>query len=141
MKRIGIDIGNVIIGSDTDQPDLMFSDRYLEAPEMAGAFEAIARLVELYTPDCVFLVSKCFPKMQQKSSHCLQAKDFFGQTGVDPGNVHFCLHRPEKAEICVRLGLTAFVDDRYTVLKHLEPLAYIEDLILFAPGKSELSEL
>lgn len=30
--RIGIDIGNVIIGADTDDPDVFFGENYLAAP-------------------------------------------------------------------------------------------------------------
>ena len=75
---IGVDIGNVIIGGDTDN-DAMFSDQYLTAPELPGAIETIAWL-NLRSPfrGRVFLVSKCGENVQRKSREWLAGRKFIG---------------------------------------------------------------
>ena len=70
--------------------------------------------------DNIHIVSKCGPKVQQKSLDWLKHHNFFGQTGLKIENVHFCRKRPDKAPICKRHGITTFIDDRLDVLCHLK---------------------
>ncbi len=139
MQRIGIDIGRVIIGSDTDRPDLIFTNKYLEAPEVPEATVSIAQLVKHFGQQNVFLVSKCGAQVQQKSREWLKYHEFFDKTGVSPANLRFCLQRHEKRGIAKKLVLNYFVDDRYTVLKHLVGLKNIRQLYLFNADKKELA--
>lgn len=139
VLRIGIDIGNVLMGSDTDEPDLIFHDkRYLEATAVAGAFDAVTALVERYGAGNIFLVSKCGKTIQQRSLEWLDHHRFYEVTGVPRGHVEFCRERREKRDICERLGIGAFVDDRYSVLKHLVDLPGMQRLFLFRPYGAEL---
>jgi hypothetical protein len=115
--RLGIDIGRVIIdgsshpaGGDTaffsgDEATL------LATPEMPDAFEAIGRLVALFGGR-VWLVSKCGPRVQQRTLRWLDAHDFYARTGIPRAHVRFCRERVEKRRHCEELGLTHFVDDR-----------------------------
>ena len=113
----GIDIGRVLIPGDG--PDTSFvgctDEQALAAPAMPGAFEAITRLCQRFAGR-VWLVSKCGPRIQERSRRWLDRHRFFQQTGIRYGQVRFCRERKDKAPICKQLGVTLFVDDRLDVL-------------------------
>jgi hypothetical protein len=115
--RLGVDIGRVIIAGDG--PDTSFvggtDEEALRAPEVDGAVAAIARLVPQFGRR-VWLVSKCGPRVQARTRLWLARQRFFERTGVPENNLLFCRTRPEKAPICLKLGITCFVDDRVDVL-------------------------
>ena len=136
MKQIGIDIGRVIISGDTDIPDQFFGPNYLNTPRVKGAFGAIAHLVKQFGASQVFLVSKCGEQTQQRTWSWLKHQHFFEATGINQTNIHFCRERHQKADICNTFGIDIFIDDRFSVLKHLAGLA---QLYLFAPSKDELA--
>ena len=125
--RLGIDIGKVIINGPAhpEGGDTAFftGDEavMLATPEMAGAFEAIGRLVPLFGGR-VWLVSKCGPRVQQRSLEWLAHHRFWERTGVAEGNVRFCLRRPDKAIHCAELGITHFVDDKPDVIAAITPV-------------------
>jgi hypothetical protein len=77
--RIGIDIGNVIIGGGGDDTQF-FGDNYLDTPQVDGAFEAIRQIIDAGHE--VFLVSKCSPKTQMRTTAWLRFWNFYAQTGV-----------------------------------------------------------
>lgn len=135
--KIGIDIGNVIVGGDTDQPDRFFTDRYLDTPPVPGAIESIAELSALFGAENLFLVSKCGANVERKSKEWLASVDFSDRTGIAPEQFHFCRLRPQKRDIALALGLKLFVDDRFSVLEHLLDLADMRLLLLFAPQANE----
>jgi len=137
---IGIDIGRVIIAQDTDAPDLFFGPRYLESRAVPGAFEAVRRIVEGYGAERVFLVSKCGATVERKSREWLQARNFFSETGMRFDHLRFVLHRHEKRGVCEELRIQDFVDDRFSVLKHLLDLEHSRRLILFDPMPEEEAE-
>lgn len=136
MKRIGIDIGGVLIeGSNED--GLFFSHRFLEVPEVQGAFEALAQLVTYYGDTSLFLVSKCSEPIQQKTLQWLEARQFYKRTGFLRHQVLFCRNRVDKSLIAQQQYLNTFVDDRFAVLQHM---LSIQELYLFKPSENELSE-
>ena len=114
---LGVDIGRVLI--EGDGPDTNFlrgsEAEALRAPAMPGAFEAVRRLVAQFEGR-VWLVSKCGPKVQERSRRWLDRHRFWQETGVRHGNLRFCRERREKAPICLDLGVTVFIDDRVDVL-------------------------
>ena len=124
MKRLGIDIGRVVIdgsahpaGGDTafftgDEATM------LATPEMAGAVDTIARLVDRFDGQ-VWLVSKCGQRVEQRTRRWLAGHDFFARTGMDPEHLRFCRQRADKRIHCVELGLTHFVDDHPEVHEHI----------------------
>jgi len=138
MVAIGVDIGNVIIGGDTDN-NAMFSDQYLMAPELPGAIETIAWLNQR-SPfrGRVFLVSKCGENVQRKTWEWLAGRKFYEVTGVAEANVRFCEHRNEKAPIAKQLALTHFVDDRLEILKYLDGIC--ASRFLFRGKAKEIKE-
>ncbi len=137
MKKIGIDIGRVIISGDTDVPDQFFGAEYLNVPPVAGSFEAIREIIEDYGPENVHLVSKCGERVQMRSLRWLNHLNFFGKTGCLPNHVWFCKERKDKKKICDRLRINIFIDDRFTVLNHL---LHLDKLFLFKPNQKELQK-
>jgi hypothetical protein len=119
MNRLGIDIGRVIINGSSGTGDTSFfsgdTTAMLRTPAVPGAFEAITRLVRLFDGQA-WLVSKCGPRVQQRSLEWLRHQHFFERTGIAEGNVRFCLRRPDKAIHCADLGITHFVDDKPDVI-------------------------
>jgi len=122
--RLGIDIGRVIIhgdGPDTSFVGAATTEEALEAPAMEGALDSIARLVARLDRR-VWLVSKCGKKVEERTRLWLEHHRFYEATGLPRENLRFCRERKEKAPICVRLGITMFVDDRLDVLRHMASL-------------------
>jgi len=67
----------------------------LATPEMDGAFETIAQLVEAFDGK-VWLVSKCGPRVRARTERWLAAHNFHARTGVDRTDMRVCRRRPEK---------------------------------------------
>ena len=141
--RFGVDIGKVLIagpahpaGGDTafftgDEATM------LATPEMPGAVEALATLVERFAGR-VWLVSKCGPRVQARSLRWLDAHDVYGRSGLPRANVRFCLRRPQKREHCIDLGLTDFVDDRADV--HAAIRGAVQRQYLFGPQRAPVPD-
>jgi hypothetical protein len=124
-KRIGIDIGNVIVGGGGEDTSF-FSDNFLKTPKIDGAFEAIQSLAEEFD---VWLLSKCGQTVQDKSLAWLLHHDFYKTTGVNPEQVIFCRQRNQKAGIAKNLGFRAFIDDRNDIIDSMEGI--VDQPILF----------
>jgi hypothetical protein len=124
MNRLGIDIGRVIINGSSGPGDTSFfsgdTAAMLRTPAVPEAFASIARLVPLF--EDAWLVSKCGPRVQQRSLEWLRHHRFFERTGIADTNVRFCLRRPDKAIHCADLSLTHFVDDQPDVIAAIEPV-------------------
>ncbi|TDD44143.1 hypothetical protein E1263_41075 [Kribbella antibiotica] len=124
MNKLGIDIGRVIINGTTGPGDTSFfagdTAAMLRTPAVPDAFDTIARLVPLFTD--TWLVSKCGPRVQQRSLVWLHHHNFFTHTGIPEANIRFCLKRPQKAIHCTDLGLTHFVDDKPDVIAAVRPV-------------------
>ncbi len=125
MNRLGIDIGRVIIDGSSGAGDTSFfsgdTAAMLRTPAVPGAFEAITRLVGVFDGQA-WLVSKCGPRVQQRSLDWLRHHRFFELTGIAEGNIRFCLQRPQKAVHCADLGITHFVDDKPDVIAAITPV-------------------
>jgi hypothetical protein len=122
--RLGIDIGRVVIdgASHPEGGDTAFFaggiENALRTPPMAGLFEVVPRLVERFGGQA-WLISKCGPRVAERSLAWLDYHRFHELTGLPAGNVRFCRRRPEKALICAELGITHMVDDRPDVHRAL----------------------
>lgn len=136
QPRLGIDIGRVIIdgSSHPDGADTAFFQgdeaTMLATPEMADAVYSIAILVRAFEGR-VWLVSKCGPRIQERTLRWLRGHDFYGRTGMDPGHVRFCRERAEKRGHCEELDITHFVDDRVDV--HTAIHGVVDHQYLFGP--------
>ena len=131
---MGVDVGGVLVdriradGSDTS----FFSDRYLETPAVAGAFDTLARLGRERFGQRICIVSKCGPRTEEKTRLWLAHHRLLETLGLDAQALHFCRERRDKAPICKRLGVTHFIDDRMDVLVHLTSVPH---RFLFGPQK------
>ena len=133
--RIGFDVGNVILRNDTDSSEAVsFLNR--RQSYVDGALEAIGHFVTVISADNAFIISKCGPTMQERTSDFLDSTDFYGQTGFDRDHVLFCRHRSEKAPIAASLGLTDFVDDRLDILRSMTTVK--RKYLFQRPGKPRL---
>lgn len=143
FPRLGVDIGRVLIdgSSHPNGGDTAFFNgdeaTMLATPEMHGAIDAMAQLVSAFDGH-VWLVSKCGPRVQGRTERWLVAHNFYGRTGIEPGNLRFCRRRPEKRNHCAELRLTHFVDD------HPEVHQAIRDVVpyqfFFGPQRKPVPE-
>src|SRR4051812_37338303 len=96
--RLGVDIGRVIIDGSSHPAgaDTAFFNgdeaTMLATPEMPGALDTLATLTRLFEGR-VWLVSKCGPRVQERTLRWLAGHDFYGRTGIDPTHVRFCRER------------------------------------------------
>lgn len=121
-EKFGTDFGGVITPHSRDAltDTSFFSDNYLQTPTTPRALEALAALAGKYGNDR-YVISKCGPRMQEKTLNWMEHNGFYDITGIRPENVWFCLERPDKAPLIQQLGITAFVDDRADVLGYIDP--------------------
>ncbi|GAA2194073.1 hypothetical protein GCM10009848_56610 [Micromonospora lupini] len=135
MRRLGVDIGGVLIEpADDDADTSFFGAHYLRTPMVDGAFDALAALGPTF--DEVHLVSKCGESTERRTREWLAHHDFAARTGIPAERLHFCRTRPAKAPIAQRLGLTHFVDDRLEVLGYLDSVPH---RYLFRPRPAEVA--
>lgn len=138
-KALGVDIGNVIINNRLNDPEINKVDEvvYAAFPPSEGAFDSLKTLNDYFNGE-VYLVSKCTEWAQKQILLWLKAHDFYTKTGVKEGNVCFVRQRHEKDEVCRKLGITHFIDDRLEVLSHM--VESTPNLILFQPDTEEVKE-
>jgi hypothetical protein len=131
---LGIDVGGVIIdrkrNDDTDTS--LFGINYLNAHAVEGAFLTIAALQDRFD---IFIVSKCGQNIERKTREWMIHNQFPEKTGVAMDRVNFCRERADKAPICLRLGVTHFIDDKLEVLSYLKTVPH---KYLFNPSPNEV---
>jgi hypothetical protein len=117
---LGLDVGGVVVDRAGDDDDTsFFGDRPMESPSVPDAFEAIASLAAGPFGGRVHIVSKAGPRVARLTREWLEHTGFYERTGLDATCLHFVRRRPDKAAVCVGLGITHFVDDQLGVLEHL----------------------
>jgi hypothetical protein len=108
MKRIlGVDCGDVIFDEWTG----------VLVPD---SLDALKKIVGSNHFEKIYIVSKAPPIAQIYFRMILRSLDFWEYTGIPREHLYFCNAYKDKAEICERLGITDFVDDRLQVLHHLD---------------------
>lgn len=132
--KIGIDIGNVIIGGGGE--DTFFTDDYLNTPMVEGAFDSIVELRR--NQHELHVISKCGPKVELKSLVWLGAYGFI-PTPIFERRLHFVRRRELKAPMAQALELDIFIDDRQDVLDHM--VGIVPHLILFTSWEQANAEL
>ena len=138
-KVLGVDIGNVIINNRLNDPEVVKVDEavYAAFPPSEGVFDALKTLTEYFNGE-VYLISKCTEWAQVQILVWLKVHDFYVRTNIKPENVNFVRQRNEKDAVCVRLGVTHFIDDRLEVLSYM--IESTPNLILFQPDQEEIAE-
>lgn len=124
--RIGIDIGNVIIGGNGE--DTFFTQDFLETPEVDGAWHS---LVQLKKRGELHVISKCGPITEAKSLEWLDVNGFF--YSLVRHRIHFVRKRHLKAPMCQALELDIFIDDRQDIIDSL--IGVVKYPILFTSWK------
>eukprot|EP00928_Gymnodinium_smaydae_P011983 TRINITY_DN14384_c1_g1_i2.p1 TRINITY_DN14384_c1_g1~~TRINITY_DN14384_c1_g1_i2.p1 ORF type:complete len:725 (+),score=131.97 TRINITY_DN14384_c1_g1_i2:45-2177(+) len=118
--RIGIDIGGVL--TREGDPSVSCQDEWQRGWEAPGAFQALRRIVKLFGPENVFLVSKVSPGglMQRKVEKWLHQTCNIGSLcGVLQKNIFFVkkvFGAEGKGPVASALGLSHFVDDKVEAL-------------------------
>eukprot|EP00929_Paragymnodinium_shiwhaense_P030760 TRINITY_DN17376_c0_g2_i1.p1 TRINITY_DN17376_c0_g2~~TRINITY_DN17376_c0_g2_i1.p1 ORF type:complete len:710 (+),score=114.43 TRINITY_DN17376_c0_g2_i1:138-2267(+) len=120
--RFGIDIGGVLTRESDPTVPREVLDSWDHTWEAPGAFDAVRRIVAVFGPQNVFLVSKMRPggSMQRRVEHWLhETCDFCKVTGVPKQNIVFVakVDGPDgKGPAASQLGLSFFVDDKIEAL-------------------------
>jgi hypothetical protein len=140
IMMLGIDVGRVLTSpGDSTRPDTSFIGGSLEdaldTPPYDGMFDAVPALVERFEGR-VWIVSKCGPRIQQRTLQWFDRHRFFERTGIPRNHVRFCLRRPDKAIHCRELGITHFIDDRTDVLEPMTGI--VPNRYLFGPQRGRL---
>lgn len=134
QPRLGVDFGRVIQGAalpDGGEDTVFLSggiEQALATPPSDDAFEVLARLVARFDGR-VWVISKCGPRIQERTLRWLEYREFYEQTGVARERVRFCRKRAEKAIHCAGLGITHMIDDRLDV--HVALRGLVPNLYLF----------
>ncbi|MBU3065218.1 hypothetical protein KO481_27285 [Nocardia sp. NEAU-G5] len=116
---MGVDFGRVIQGATTEPgaADTVFLsggvEQAMRTPPSPGALEVLARLVPRF--DETWIISKCGPRIEQRTRQWLDHHDLYGRTGIPREHVRFCRARADKAVHCAELGITHMIDDRLDV--------------------------
>lgn len=130
--KLGIDIGGVIMSRAGGSGDTSFLTGTLEdamrTPPAEGMFEVVPQLVRHFDGQ-VWVISKCGPRIQNRTRQWLEHHRFFDRTEISPDRLLFCLQRPEKALLCRQLDITHFIDDRLDVLEAMRSI--VSFLVLF----------
>lgn len=114
---LGVDVGGVIIQRTGDaDDDTFFTDDFLSAPMVEGAFDTLRELAHGRFAGRVYIVSKCGEWVEDKTRRWLAHHRFEERTGIPDAHLHFTRTRQGKEPICDRLDVTHFVDDRLDVL-------------------------
>ncbi|MBY8856478.1 hypothetical protein K7711_08320 [Nocardia sp. CA2R105] len=123
---MGVDFGRVIQGAAAEPgaADTVFLsggvEQALRTPPSLDAFEVLARLVPRF--DGAWVISKCGPRIEQRTRQWLDHHDFYDRTGIPRENLRFCRARADKAIHCAELGITHMIDDRIEVHSALRGL-------------------
>jgi hypothetical protein len=131
--RIGIDIGNVLIGGDGNDTTF-FTDDYLKTPEVPGAWEALLRLKR---NNEIHIISKCGVVVEEKSLKWLDASGFY--YSLVPHRIHFVRKRHLKAPMAQALELDIFIDDRQDIIDSMDGI--VQYPILFTSWEKVMEEL
>jgi hypothetical protein len=120
--RLGIDVGGVIAiydrnvhGADEEEDTQLRADTIITD----GCFESMEILIRHFGTENTFIVSKAGPTMSARTTRWLHEIDIFNKTGLLVENVYYVKERIQKADVVEALGITHFIDDRWSVLCHL----------------------
>jgi hypothetical protein len=131
--KIGIDIGNVIIGGGGE--DTFFTPKYLETPEVDGAWTALDRLDD--SGHELHFISKCGPTVEGKTLKWLKQEQF--ELSVPLHRTHFVRQRNLKVFMAMALELDVFIDDREDIIESMR--GFVKHRILFTSWDQTNREL
>lgn len=107
MKRLGVDCGDTIFYE--------WNGRLLP-----GSLDTLKKISASGAFDEIHVVSKANRLVRVLFRLRLRSLKFWDHTGIPRKNLHFCKKHKDKADICKKIGITDFVDDRLRVLSYLD---------------------
>jgi len=127
---LGVDVGRVVAAEDPSGIS-MLTDDWRHTQPVEGSVEALWRLGQTERfKESIYLVSKCGPKVQQRTREWMWSIKLFDRTGIPEHHLYFVRDYSEKAKICERLLVTHFADDRISNLVHMTT---VSKRYLFSP--------
>ncbi|MFY9457862.1 MAG: hypothetical protein WAP23_02950 [Candidatus Spechtbacterales bacterium] len=113
---LGIDFCGVTnIGSDD-----FYQNDPRGVPPMAGAFKVLPRLSRKRFGENIWVISAAGPRKQKKTRDWFECHDGYARMLIPPEHVLFSPDRAGKAEVCKKIGVTHFIDDRLEILLNLD---------------------
>lgn len=134
--KIGIDIGNVIIGGGGDDTFFDDSKECIDTPELEGALESIRRLYITGEHE-LHLISKCGTKIEKKTLVWLRYNHV--ENAIPLHRTHFVRKRHLKVYMAMALELDIFIDDRQDIFDSM--VGYVKHPILFTSWEQTNAEL
>ena len=123
MKTLGVDCAKVIL--------------YPVVGIVPGSFDGLTDVVRSGKFDNVYIVSRASIFTRVYFLFRLHRSDFWKKTGIPRENIRFCLKNREKIDICMELGVTDFIDDRFPVLERMQDL---DHRFAFNPTRKEIRQ-
>jgi hypothetical protein len=109
MENLGVDCWGVLFHPSTGH-------------SVEGAAESLRRVVESGKYANIYIISKVPFFVRPITRVNFHLKDFFNKSGIPEKNLYFCGRYSDKINICRKLGVTRFIDDRFEVLKDMKEL-------------------
>lgn len=120
QETLAVDIGGPIINARGGSTP----EQYLAAQPTDGCFEGLRALAGRFGQR-IHLISQCNEVVQYVKLAWMARQDFNERTGVSKGRIHFVRLPHEKAEVCKKLGVTHFADDRPSILAFAKSVPHI----------------
>lgn len=109
----------------------MLSEDWEETDFVENSIEVVRRLYESdQFGGRVYLVSKCGPKVEDRTRQWLRLRGFYDQTGLLEHQVYYVRDYAAKGLRCADLGISHFIDDR---VANLTAMTTVTWRYLFAP--------
>lgn len=125
MTKVGLDFGKTIALIEEDKP-------------FDNAFDVIKMIINKYTRDNVFIVSKARQETSQFILSWLDRHNFYNLTGFSRENIYFVKDYADKRTIVDRLKINIFVDDSIKIVRVLHSSENIEKIIWFEGNDPKL---
>ena len=125
MTKVGLDFGKTIALIEEDKP-------------FDNAFDVIKMIINKYTSDNVFIVSKARQETRQFILSWLDRHNFYNLTGFSRENIYFVKDYADKRTIVDRLKINIFVDDSIKIVRVLHSSENIEKIIWFEGSDPKL---
>ena len=125
MTKVGLDFGKTIALIEEDKP-------------FDNAFDVIKMIINKYTSDNVFIVSKARQETSQFILSWLDRHNFYNLTGFSRENIYFVKDYADKRIIVDRLKINIFVDDSIKIVRVLHSSENIEKIIWFEGNDPKL---
>ncbi len=109
---------------------------YAAAEPTPGGFDGASQLCHEVFDGRMFLLSQCTQEVERVKRDWFVRHKFHELTSIQTDRLVFVREPEEKALVCIRRGVTHFVDDRPHILRHA--IGHVPHLFLFNPDPAEV---